>query len=81
MARLTIPRARTGKTASADAASTRAGRGGSTRRGTGGQGTAGQAREAITGFIRTLERLDAAAPRAGAGPVQTKAATRAPEGE
>lgn len=69
MARSTT-RARAGKTAPA---AQPAGR-------TGQPARAGRAQEAIAGFIRTLEKLDAAASRP-AGPTQNKAAHRAPEGK
>lgn len=39
------------------------------------------AQEAIAGFIRTLEKLDAATPGNAAGPARHKAMARAPEGK
>lgn len=69
MARSTT-RARVGKTAPQGERTARAAQ----------PGKGGGAREAISGFIRTLEKLDAAATRA-AGPTQNKAALGAPEGK
>lgn len=70
MARSTKPGARTGKTAPATA--------------TGHGATATRrhrAQEAISGFIRTLEKLDAATPRQGVGPTRNKAVAGVPEGK
>ncbi len=68
MARSTT-RARAGKTAPQGERTARAAQPGKT----------GRAQEAISGFIRTLEKLDAAAVPRGAGPTQNKAAIGAPE--
>lgn len=66
-----ITRARAGKTAPAGTAPGR----------TAQPARARGAQEAIAGFIRTLEKLDAAASRGASGPAQNKAVPGAPEGK
>ncbi|MGV6871727.1 hypothetical protein ACUSIJ_03420 [Pseudochelatococcus sp. B33] len=71
-------------TMSRSPARARAGKNGPAGANPGHAATPGRARgaqEAIAGFIRTLEKLDAAASRPAAGPTQNKAAPRAPEGK